>query len=383
MICKKCHREIEDAFEFCPYCGQNQNEKRRVNRRRANGEGTAYKRGKKWTSLIRVKTVMPDGTVARVPYTKGGFATRREALLYLPELAKSIKQPHDANVYADISFAQLYEKLMERHALRVGKSTLYCYRAAYKYFSDIHHMKFADLNTEDWQLCIDDCPHGTRTRENMKALGTLMYGYAQELRVIDRNFAAFVWIDRTGSESRLPFTLDEVAEIKAAAARGVPYAAWVLSLCYSGFRPGEFLTLPRGAFDPVAKTLRGGAKTDAGKNRIVPVHPVIMPYISERYLSGTPLLFQREDGAMPTAYFREKCFYPLLDQLGIQPIPSPNEKPGRTPYSCRHTFATLIKSVDGALKDKAALMGHTSYEMTLHYQHEDLISLRNIINNIA
>ena len=42
-----------------------------------------------------------------------------------------------------------------------------------------------------------------------------------------------------------------------------------------------------------------------------------------------------------------------------------------------------MKAVDGSDRDKAALMGHTSYEMTLHYQHEDYDSLREIINRIA
>ena len=42
-----------------------------------------------------------------------------------------------------------------------------------------------------------------------------------------------------------------------------------------------------------------------------------------------------------------------------------------------------MKGVDGPNKDKAALMGHTSYEMTMHYQHEDYESLRKIIESIA
>ena len=43
----------------------------------------------------------------------------------------------------------------------------------------------------------------------------------------------------------------------------------------------------------------------------------------------------------------------------------------------------MMKSVKGSDKDKAALMGHTSFEMTMHYQHEDYESLKQIICAIA
>ena len=49
-----------------------------------------------------------------------------------------------------------------------------------------------------------------------------------------------------------------------------------------------------------------------------------------------------------------------------------------TPYSTRHTFATLMKRVGGADRDKLELMGHTSTEMLRHYQHVSYEDLRKI-----
>ena len=37
----------------------------------------------------------------------------------------------------------------------------------------------------------------------------------------------------------------------------------------------------------------------------------------------------------------------------------------------------------GRIKSKAALMGHTSYEMTMHYQREAFENLRRIVDAIA
>lgn len=386
MVCAKCKYDMPEEFAFCPMCGKPKEKKEKKKRRRANGEGSVIPRGKSYSIRITTGWTTKDGRAVQQFAEKGGFKTQKAALEYLPTLREEALRPHSP--YEKITFEALYDKLMERHAKRVTKSTLQCYTSAHKYFTDIYDLPFADLNTEDWQLCIDDCPHGIRTKQNMKALGTLMYKLAAELRVFgvntETNFASLVWLPSDDGESRQPFTLEELGKIKAGAAAGVHYADWILAMCYTGFRPSEFLALKKCAFDAERWTLRGGAKTEAGKNRIVPVHPLIRPIIAQRMILPGEFLFSvHRDKPMTLDNFRQSGFYPALEAIGVQPVPRHGEKPGCTPYSTRHTFATLMKSVQGADKDKAALMGHTSYEMTLHYQHEDYESLRKIICAIA
>lgn len=386
IVCKKCKAELESAFVCCPYCGKSIAEKPKKKRRRANGEGNVYKRGNTYTVRVTLGYELRNDKAVAITATKGGFATQRAAIEYIPTLkaegkSSSAKQERHAQDYSQITFDALYEKLIDRHAKRVDKSTMGCYTAAYKYYSDIYEIPFAELNTEDWQLCIDDCPRGLRTRQNMKALGTLMYKYAAELRVFglntNTNFASLVWI-KGESESRQPFTMDELAKIKAGAERGVPFADWIVAMCYTGFRPSEFLDLRRDGFDAGAWTLRGGAKTEAGRNRIVPVHPLIRPLIAKQALTGREFLFHDAKGKRYNLdHFREDFFYPALEACGVQGSPE------RTPYSCRHTFATMMKNVAGSSTDKAALMGHTSYEMTKHYEHTDYGSLKGIVESMA
>ena len=391
MVCAKCKYDMPDGFAFCPMCGKSVIEKQKKKRRRANGEGTVYKRGSTYTArVIFGYETRPDGRVKVVKRDVGGFKTMREAYAKIQEIrAEGIKKrPVHGVDYSKITFEELYQKFIERHAKRVTKSTLQCYTSAHKYYADIYGLPFADLNTEDWQICIDDCPHGIRTKQNMKALGTLMYKLAAELRVFGVNtetdFASLVWLPKEDSESRQPFTLEELGKIKAGAASGIPGADWILAMCYTGFRPSEFLALKKSDFDAEHWTLRGGAKTEAGKNRLVPVHPILRPIIAKRMLIPGEYLFSHyPDKPTPINSFRQMDFYPALEEAGIQTVPNSHEKPERTPYSARHTFATLMKAVDGSDRDKAALMGHTSYEMTMHYQHEDYDSLREIINRIA
>lgn len=397
MRCKKCQYELMEGWVACPACGTKcAGKKPRKKRRRANGEGTIIKRGGTYSLRITVGWKPTENGFTPVFAEKGGFKTQREAMEHVQTLreanrekAKEAAGPRHGVNYSSITFDELYQKLIAREEKRITRDTLNCYKAAYKYYADLTLLPFADLNTEDWQLCVDDCPKGTRTKENMKALGTKMYKMAAELRVFGlsttTDFARLVWIDKDDKESRQPFTMEEVQKIKDAVSSQIPYADYILAMCYTGFRPSEFLALEHDAYDPIKNTLCGGAKTEAGKKRIIPVHPIISDFIKTRYLAGDAYLFPDRSGhPMTLNTFRSKFFYPALEMAGIQKTPeeSGGERPSRTPYSCRHTFATMMKDVSGSPRDKAALMGHTSYEMTLHYQHEDYDSLKEIVEQI-
>ena len=139
-------------------------------------------------------------------------------------------------------------------------------------------------------------------------------------------------------------------------------------------------------YDRQERAFRGGAKTEAGTDRIVTVSPKIQPIIDRLTADkiGGPVFCAEDGGALRIEKYRE-MFYQLLADCGID---NPEYKVGNvtrktyTPHSCRHTFATLMKRVGGADKDKLELMGYTSTEMLRHYQDVNLADLRAITNAI-
>ena len=258
-----------------------------------------------------------------------------------------------------------------------------CYRAANKYYKDIEHLRFSDIGLDDLQECVSDCPRGKRTKENMKALGTLLYKYALPRHFADMNYAQYIDVGNDLKTTRESLTMEHIILIKKAVDNGIAYANYIYCLIYTGFRPNEMLSLTKEAYDAENKILIGGFKTEAGMNRPVTISPRIHPIIEHLAQSDSPYLFPKPDGTlMRDDYFREECFYPVLDELGIQAIPTEGSPAKYTPYSCRHTFANLLKNIKGSDTDKAALMGHTSPEMTKYYQSADLYSLRMITDNL-
>ena len=366
MTCRKCKREIPPDSVYCKWCGIKQSIDRHA-RTRPNGAGYAFKRGRTWTACV-VAGWKPDGK--RINKTKGGFPTKRDALEYCQALkSKPSKEKH-----AGITFAVLYGLFLDRHVGRVGKSTMNCYKAAYQYYSSLFDMRFADITTPDMQACVDSCPHGKRTKENMKALGTLLYKLALEMNIVSKNYAQFIWIPPAEKASYHPFSHEHESVLLRAALSGDFGASLIACDCYLGFRPAELLSIKKREFDPLERVLRGGMKTEAGRNRAVPISQKIQPIIDRLMQSDSEYLFSDRKEPLKINYYRDYIFYPTLERLAIQ---APGER-YYMPYSCRHTFATKLKNVTGSQKDKAALMGHTSYEMTYSYQHEDLQSKRAI-----
>lgn len=382
ITCRKCARELPADALFCCYCGVRQEpvKPKRKATKRPNGSGCVRKRGHTWTAIGPAKIIVKNGVMKVYRPTQGGFATRTEALLAAPTVGQKKKEDG-----CKLTFSQVYDKFLTQHRERVSKGTLGCYTAAYGHFRDLWPARFTSLVTEDWQGCVDDCTKGKRTRENMKALGTLMYKYALAQDYMDKDFAQFIYIGKSDAASRFAFERDELKAIQAGASGGIPWADYILCACLLGFRPLALFQLRKDDYDAETRSLIGGIKTEAGRRRIVPVSPIIQPYIDRLLQSDSEWIFPNRHGEQMTVpNFRNEYFYPCLEILGIQKKPEPNgEPPQYTPYSCRHTFFTLLGRVPGQDKVKAELGGHTSYEMSKHYQHPDLVDRRLIIDSLS
>ncbi len=380
MNCRKCQKAIPDGAPFCPWCGTEQTPVKH-RRTRGNGAGTIFRHGKCYCAQMTTgrRTVKRPNGQTVVQYTrktKSGFKTKAEADAYLHE----IKNGGTRSKLENATFAQIYENMIDRQADRVGKDTINCYKAAYKYYAPLYGMFFRNVVTADMQSCIDSCPHGKRTRENMKALGTLMYTYALEQQVCEQNYAKYLWIPPQEQATYNAFPADTLGMLVSAAKAGDRGAMLIACHCYVGYRPSAFVAVKKSDYDAVNHTIIGGSKTEAGRNLVIPISSTIQPIIDQLLTFDGEYLFSLDGSRLTDRTYREECFYPTLSRLGIQPIPKAGEKPFYMPYSCRHTFATKMKNAVGSDRDKAALMGHTSYEMTLKYQHEDLTSMRNIID---
>jgi len=376
MICRRCKKTAPDG-PFCALCGCKQ-EVVRSTHKRGNGQGCVRKLDNgKYKAIVTVGWfVDDDGKMHRKTRSKV-FDKRKDAVDGIPDL----KRPKNDVVY---TFKELYDKWLPTH--QAGGSTIGCYKAAAKYLKPVYTMKMGDISVDDLQECLDDCGKGKRTQENIRAVVGLVYKFGIPRKAIpdNLNLAPFLSVTGESAAHRFSFTDVEIEKIKKACGK-VPHAEDIYCMIYTGFRPSEFLALTADSYDKKAQTLTGGGKTQAGTDRAVTLSPKIKALV-ERSAAAGGYLFSDNGKQWTLKDFTEKAFYPALDAIGIEnPIVEVGHGVKRhkyTPHSCRHTFATLMKRVDGADKDKLELIGHASGEMLRYYQDVALDDLRRITDKI-
>ena len=380
MICLHCGSELPQDAAFCCYCGKSVVEKEkpaRTPKKRGNGQGTVYKRG---NSYVAVKTlgyyIGEDGKKHRKTVSKA-FDKKKDAVAALPSMTV---QPSHKPEKSAATFKEVYGKWLP--TLTVGKDTINCYRAAWKYFAPVHDLFAFEVDVDDLQECIDECPHGKRTRENMKTLVGLIYKYGIPRGYFPDKLILSQYLRVGGEAGSGGVGLPDIYVEKIRKAVGsIPGADLITAQCYLGFRPSEFLSLKHESYDAKAKTFIGGAKTEAGKNRIVTVSPKIQKIVDKYAAMDGEQFFRAPDGKdLDIKEYRE-LFYSVLDALELEnPIIKVGEieRHTYTPHSCRHVFANLMKRTSGSDKDKQTLIGHTSSEMLRYYQDAPVEDLRKI-----
>ena len=377
MVCNKCNREAPSGAVYCPFCGVSLAAKERRARKRPNGSGSVYKlQNGRYAAVITVGYKKGADGIMRRQARKRIFDRRKDAVA---ALAKMTAEP----TREILTLRQLYDRWLPTH--KAGKSTVDCYRAAFKGFADLEPYRLDNITIEDYQECIDGCGHGRRTQENMRTALGLMYKYGIPRHLIpdDLNLAQFLHVGGDTAAHRDAFTDVEIEKIRRA---GTPETEDVLMMIYLGFRPSEYLALTAADYDKTHRAFVGGAKTEAGRDRTVTVSPKIAPVVASRVNRGG-FISQTENGAQWTLKaFTEKVFYKALRDAGIDNpvITVAGETPRHkyTPHSCRHTFATLMKRAAGSDKDKLALIGHASDEQLRDYQDVHWEDLQRITDAI-
>jgi integrase/recombinase XerD len=340
--------------------------------RRENGTGSvSYLGGKK----PRRKPYMArafDKTGKRIII--GYFASRDEAEL---ALASNLVKPLPPK--ASITLKQLYEEWSKiKYTDDLSKDTINNYKAGWKYLVSLQNETFREIRAGQYQAIIDSAGENKSrsTLEKIKTVAVMLSTYAMENDIIDKNYGSFIKLPKATRSIKTSFTDIEINLIEQAAKNGTPFADCILMMCYTGFRITEFLSLTQFSYDSKQDTLIGGIKTEAGKDRVIPVHPKIKPFLLVWLDKKGERIICKPDGKRYTSkYFRENCFAPALEQIeGVRNL---------DPHECRHTFASLLHSAEVSQKEIMELMGHDDPEVDLKtYIHVDVERLRNAVQSI-
>ena len=308
----------------------------------------------------------------------GCYATRAEAMAALGAWHKT---PHLDVPATDenITLAQLcaeYKKLQKFKNL--SRQTQDNYNAAWKKLSELGKYKVKDLRAAHFQTVIDTAYQSglsVSSLQKIKLFASLLCDYAVQSDIVLKNYASFVTLPKAETKEKVPFSDLDLQKLETAAENGFMYADLILIMCYTGWRINEFLSLTQFSWNSANHTLTGGEKTEAGKNRVVPVSDKVMPYLQKWLDKNGPTIIcrEQENNLVPVTakYFREKWYYPTLEALSL---------PRLTPHATRHTFASMLHRNGADKWDIQRLMGHSSEVVTNKvYTHVDIAQLQKAV----
>ena len=255
-------------------------------RKRGNRQGSVYYRKdrKCWEVQITIVWQKPIDGKWIVPKKKrfSGFTTRNDADKALSKLLDG-EEPVENNYTLD----EVFQMWKSWYAPRVKPKTLEGYVLAYNHFASIKYRRIKTISAPELQECMDNCTAGKRTHELMKVTAGLIWAYAIDMNITQKNVTSNLYIGKHKTTKRKPLTPQNIEAIKELIGKEL-YASYIYCLCYLGYRPGEFLEIKK---DQVKHEIINkedvyyiveGIKTEAGENRIVIIPQQILSIIKER-----------------------------------------------------------------------------------------------------
>lgn len=335
--------------------------------RMPNGYGSVYKlSGNRRRPWIVRKTAGWSEENKQVYDIIGYYAKREEAL---KALADYNSNPYDLNA-SKITFSEVYEKWSEKRYPELVNTN--GYEAAYKICEPLHKMKFGDIKTDHMQDIIDKSNKGYATRKNIKVLFGQLFRYAMERDLITKDYSKFVSMGKNDKNStRKPFPQKEIDKLWSRVGK-IPNVDLVLISIYSGWRPGELVLLENKDIDIENRTMTGGLKTDAGRDRIVPINKKILPLIEKRFNPDNLHLITDNKGKGITYVRYYDWFMELMETLNMS----------HRPHDTRHTFTSLMSNAEANKVSLKRILGHSTPDVTDGYTHKDIEELTKAIDLI-
>lgn len=386
--CPECELQVSDKALTCPHCGYpmqgtDKRRKPRTNshkrRRLPNGFGQISEIKKRnlrnpFRAMVTVGKDENGRPICKPLKPESYFPTYNDAYQALVEYNKN---PYDLN--PAITLEELYSQWLPAYEKTVSDTRPM--ENAWEYCSAVYKMRVMDIRARHVKGCMEDGvaivkgveqkPNATM-KNKIKTLFNQMLDYALEYELVDRNYSrTFKLTDETIKEiqtvkkEHIAFS-DEEMEILWNSVDFVAGIDILLIQCYSGWRPQELGLLEIKNIDLVEWTFKGGIKTDAGVDRIVPIHSRIRTLVEARYQEAiklnSPYLI---NWVVPeTRKSNTKLTYPRYQKAFEQIVTALNLNPEHRPHDGRTHFVTTAKRYNVDEYAIKYMVGHKISDIT-------------------
>lgn len=345
-----------------------------------NGYGTVYKlSGKRRLPFIARITVGWTSEGRQKLKTIGYFKNKQEGL---KALADYHSNPYDIDL-SKLTFKEVWfkvekelEKLINDNKMTQGNLDSLNF-AFNNHLQELHDLKLNDIKYRQLQEVINkgtvrntNKPLSYSAKGYMKTVCVKIYDYAIDyLEIPIQNIARKISVGSKGiSTKHVPFSEEEISKLWNK--QNNDLVKITLIWLYTGLRPNELFKTKKENIHLEENYFITGSKTEAGKNRIIPIHKKIKPIIEYFSLRNDYLdIYEKTD------YNKIKReFNKLMNDLDME----------HTPYDCRHTFITKMKKANVNEYLLKRIVGHSIQDLTEKtYTHRDIEELVKEVHKIS
>lgn len=263
----------------------------------------------------------------------------------------------------------------------------------------IGHMKLKDVKDVHLQRILNS--QAGRSASHVKKIRMVlqeMFKRARQSRLIPYDPAELLELPTVKQGRRRSITEEERAAILAVAERHRA-GLWILTLLYTGMRPGETAALTwsdvdfdhneihvHAAKESGNRTIKG-PKTDSGV-RDIPIHAALLPRLLAARGKPFSPVFPTKAGTIQSESSMRRMWNSFRTELDLQL--GAKTKDGKivesvvaddlTPYCLRHTFCTDLQRAGVPINNAKELMGHADIQTTANiYTHRDNTTLHSSI----
>ena len=299
----------------------------------------------------------------------GYYATKKDALNGLLEYNQN------KNIFiSDMTFKNIYDMWSKNHFESVSKQTIKTIKNIYNsyVFKFNNYEKVIKLiELQSFINVLKDSGLSTGTLKQVKSVLNMVFNYALKNEYINKNMIEFLDIGKHKKVlERKIFTNEEIKILWDN--EGKRDIDIILILIYTGLRVNELLTLENTKINIECRYIRAGSKTEAGKDRLIPISYKILPLITRYIKLNNKYLFQTKTGNFLMYNNYRQNFKKIIKKIGLQE---------HTIHDTRHTFATLLSNADANKTSIKNIIGHSDYGITEKiYTHKDIEELKKAID---
>ncbi len=353
MICRKCKQEVPDGA-FCNLCGTKQEKDSKPKRKRGNGQGCVYKRGNYWYAVKTVTCYCSNKNgkkeYIRRRISKGGFATKSDAVNYLPLLVKTKSQEAPKLI-------ELWDRYEKNSLPKLAKSKQSAYKKARERLEGLMGYRISDIRTSDMQDIVDEQATSYYTARDMKTVLSHLYQMAMADSYVPANLTEHIILPELDEAEATPFNDEEVQKIWAAFADGEWFAGYLLLMIYSGMMPGELFACKKSMVNYDRCEIWGCGKKTKKRKKEVPI------VFAESVKPVLAVLSEKTEGDLLQPKYKTDWYddyHEFVKRIGIRDLP---------PYSCRHTTGTEAakQNLNASIIQK--IMRHAKISTSQRYIH--------------